>query len=211
MNRSVKCIQLKILIGFALLYLPVSLNYAQSVYGIHDLTHPTSESFPYGHNENLSQLSVGTVTEDKNIALLGRTLLGPATSATTKGNYAYVGAGGALLIFDISNPEDPTLVGKIYTSGVVEDIALSGNYAFVATKFNGLWIFDITDPKKPRDVGHLNKGARRIHVRGNYAYLIRADLVIFDISDPENPEELGNFYGLEWGTHGQLCRGCCNL
>lgn len=202
MNRSVKCIQSRIPICLALLILPVSVNYAQSVYGIHDLTHPTRESFLYGHNENLSQLSAGTITEDKNITLLGRALLGPATCATTKGNYAYVGAGGALVIFDISDPEHPTLVSRIYTSGVVEDLALLGDYAFVVTRYNGLWVFDISDPKNPRLVGYIYKGGRRIHIYDNYVYLISGNLEILDISNPENPRELGSFYGPEWGFRG---------
>ena len=202
MNRSIKCIQSVIRIGFVLLSLTAFINYTQSTYGINFFSHLTKERSPYSHDENLYQWGTEIATEDKNITLLGRALLGPAMCAETRGHYAYVGAGGALVIFDISNPEDPTFVSKNYTSGVVQDIALLDNHVFVATKFNGLWIIDISDPNNPQNVVQYPKGAQRIYVYGYYAYLISGNLEILDISDPENPRELGSFYGPEWGFRG---------
>lgn len=76
-----------------------------------------------------------------------------------------------------------------YTSS----IAISGDYAYVMDKSEGLHVVDISDPTNPTIAGSYDhptdKYAFGLTISGNYAYVAHgeAGLVIIDISDPTNP------------------------
>jgi hypothetical protein len=40
----------------------------------------------------------------------------------------------------------PTVLGLVYTPGYAVDVAVSGNYAYIADRDTGLQVVDITDP-----------------------------------------------------------------
>jgi hypothetical protein len=72
------------------------------------------------------------------------------------------------------------------------DVALDGNYAYIADVTSGLHIFDITDPANPVQAGALaiSGGADRISIAGNYAYLVDYYLslvIMVNIENPANP------------------------
>ena len=79
------------------------------------------------------------------------------------GNYAYVADSfNGLAIVNISNPTAPALAGSYDTVGHVEDVAIVGNYAYVADGI-GLVILNISDPTTPTLAGSYDTGyARRI-------------------------------------------------
>ena len=113
---------------------------------------------------------------------------------------------GGLLIFDISNLEEPTIVGDYYeeptnmdlgsnserTSGVFvrEDIA------FLADGENGLVILNISNPRKPEKVGQFVETSCWRHffnvvVEGNYAFcMTRVYLIILDITNLFSPQKI---------------------
>ncbi|MHC4812947.1 MAG: Ig-like domain-containing protein [Planctomycetota bacterium] len=67
------------------------------------------------------------------------------------GNYLFVAAHSyGIRIFDVSNPENPTLVGSL-AKGFVDAfaIAVDGNRAYVADGAGGLKIVDVTNKKAP--------------------------------------------------------------
>ena len=68
------------------------------------------------------------------------------------------------------------------------DIALAGNYAYVAVGGNGLVIVDVTNPAAPTFKGSYNTtgGSTGVAVEGNYAYVADGDngLVIVDVTNP---------------------------
>jgi len=67
------------------------------------------------------------------------------------GNYLFVAAHSyGIRIFDVSNPESPTLVGSLAT-GFVDAfaIAVDGNRAYVADGAGGLKVVDVTNKKAP--------------------------------------------------------------
>src|ERR1700676_2149423 len=37
-------------------------------------------------------------------------------------------------------------------------VVLSGNYAYVANGYDGLRVYDVSDPTNPLNVGHINNG-----------------------------------------------------
>jgi len=73
--------------------------------------------------------------------------IGGATNAVfVQGNYAYIGEGPRLTILDITNPTSPTLVGKTAPMpALMQDIYVSGNYAYIADYDGGLLILQLTE------------------------------------------------------------------
>ncbi len=109
----------------------------------------------------------------------------------TRGNRAYAVGNGLLNVLSITNPEAalPSL-GQLAVAGAV-DVALSGNYAFVAAGSNGLKVVDLADEASPSVIGTVLPAAgtlSAVAVKGDYAYCAGSgSLEIFDISDPTAP------------------------
>ena len=90
----------------------------------------------------------------------------------------------------------PVRVGYIDDGGYFDDVAVAGNYAYVADSLVGLWIYNVSDPAHPVNVAHTNNGgsAQGVAVAGNYAYLanLHDGLRIYDVSDPAAPVAVGH-------------------
>jgi len=84
-------------------------------------------------------------------------------------------------------------VGSLYDlwSGCF-DVAVQGDFAYLATYSSGFSVVDVSDPTAPEIVGNLDfdGGADRISVDGDYACLKAAGFVMVDVSDPTSPVEL---------------------
>ena len=100
-------------------------------------------------------------------------------------------------IVDVSDPNQPVPVGTspLFAGEWVRDIALAGDYAFVAVSKAGLYIVDISNPNTPRIVTFysVNDSAQGVTVAGNYAYLAAETdgLHILDITDVAKPLLVG--------------------
>ncbi|KAF5421463.1 MAG: hypothetical protein C5S44_06505 [Candidatus Methanocomedens sp.] len=144
----------------------------------------------------LLSIEVGAA-EDVTITFEGH--FGGITDAVVvSGNYAYISQEQDFVVLDISNPEAPSELGRLDTDGFINDINVSGSYAYVADDYNGLVIIDISNPAAPTSVGSYNTAgnAQSVAVSGSYAYV--ADdyngLVIIDISNPAAPTLAGSYY-----------------
>ncbi|WP_321416950.1 PGF-pre-PGF domain-containing protein [uncultured Methanomethylovorans sp.] len=77
----------------------------------------------------------------------------------------------------------------------IYDVAVVGNYAYIANHENGLAIMDISDPSSPTLVGSCDTAgtAWDVVVSGNYAYIAdhNGGLAIVDISNPASPVVTG--------------------
>ncbi|MBA7486600.1 MAG: hypothetical protein GH155_01705 [Spirochaeta sp.] len=74
------------------------------------------------------------------------------------------------------------------------NVAMKGDYAFVAAGANGLNIVDIADPANPRMLAALTTtDARAVDCRDNYVYLADGSrgVKIIDISEPGKPVQVG--------------------
>ena len=75
------------------------------------------------------------------------------------------------------------------------DVALAGDYAYLACSNAGLLIIDVSNPQSPYEVGHYNTPgpAYGVAVVGSYAYVADQDsgLRIIDVSNPQSPFEAG--------------------
>jgi hypothetical protein len=109
--------------------------------------------------------------------------------------YAYAMGPASLHIIDISNLAKPKEVGLYQVLGWPRDIAVAGNYAYVADPNNGLRVLDISDPAAPSEVGNLPAPGylESLAVQGDYVYAGGSGvaLQVIDVSDPARPVQVG--------------------
>lgn len=141
-------------------------------------------------------------------------------------SFLYVVADDGLHIIDISTPSSPQDIGfyadptgvergfveEIPTSPIPVidpsnkladrffDVAVSGQYAYLASGNNGLSVLDISDPASPIELTQLDipGSATGVLVSGNIVYLLSIELIIgepiggslmmIDITDPSIPK-----------------------
>ena len=109
------------------------------------------------------------------------------------GNKAYVGVGSRLTILDITNKLHPEVLGMTDPfPDLVENVVVSGNYAYIAATTAGLRIIDISDASHPVQIGvALGPGlAYGIAIAGTNLFIAdpsKGMLWLFDASNPANP------------------------
>jgi len=129
----------------------------------------------------------------------------------TYGDYLYVAAQWAFMIYDISDPEDPVLLGKLPTPNyeiiLGIDVSPKKAYAFISWGYevnpdmtDYFHVVDISDPTDPKIVHSIvmPHNPHSIIVDGDYAYLTESEITplfsewrlhIIDIADPPNAYE----------------------
>jgi len=130
--------------------------------------------------------------DDPNI--VGRWSAGPSWTVAVQNTTAFYGNGGYLEIADISNPATPTMVTTVLMPEIVQDVAVRGDFAYVAS--NGLRILDISNLPAVTEVGYCCVGyVWGVTVNGNYAYTRDhwGNMSIIDISDPSIPSRISTF------------------
>lgn len=94
-------------------------------------------------------------------------------------------------------PFEITLRGSINTPGTAYDVAIAGDYAYIADWTNGLVIIDISNTAGPITEGTCNTpgSAFGVAVAGDYAYVADQSegLQIIDISNPASPAIVGSY------------------
>jgi hypothetical protein len=136
------------------------------------------------------------VPRGEGIELIGQ-LGGLNQCVEVRGNYAYLGEGSSLVVLDISNLAQPTPVGRINCPGMVNGIALNGNFAYVAADDAGLQAIDISIPTAPaiRSYFHTGGVANKVIISNNRAFVADGNkgLQIIDISNPQALTRIGSF------------------
>jgi hypothetical protein len=125
------------------------------------------------------------------LPVLVGTLPGPYGHIVLNGHYAYLAAGG-LVIVDIADPAHPAVAGwYVSDKRNFMDVAVAGDYAYLVD-YNGLLILDVSDPAHPLEAGaYAMPDAMAVAVAGTTAYLTSDQLVMLDVSDPAHPVEIG--------------------
>ncbi|MGB5848859.1 MAG: hypothetical protein WBH40_10250 [Ignavibacteriaceae bacterium] len=145
----------------------------------------------YGQNE------VGT-------ELVGRWAAGPPYAFTVENNIVFTASGGILQTLDISDPSNPILIGQVATNGIINDVAKSGNYIYLAEGDSGLKIIDVTNLTNPVQVNEYLQSypILKFKVENQTLFITEGKydesqwtggLRILDISDPISPQPLGFF------------------
>ena len=118
------------------------------------------------------------------------------------GDYAYVAAEsypqGFLEVVSIADPANPTLVGSCATPAPAHDVAISGDFAYVAQADSCVQAVDISDPIHPVLAGRCpipsaSSWFSGIAVSGDHAYVTgQIDFCVIDITDPVHPTFTGS-------------------
>ena len=119
--------------------------------------------------------------------------LGDVLNLTFSWPYAYVLDQNGLWVVNMNNPASPLLAGFADTTNYAQDVAVAGEYAFIAGSYDGLRVIDISDHANPLEVSQYSlSDAHSVAVSGNYLYVAaRLGLHVIDISNPELPIEVG--------------------
>ncbi len=125
---------------------------------------------------------------------------GPVRALAKQGNILYAVTGPYLKLVDVSNPDDPHVVGSFPAWGRFSDVVVTGTFAYLTDRVAGLVVLDVTDPTDPFPIAvALGPGSsldyRRIVVAGGCAYVTdpTSYLRIFDVTDPYHPTYLSSF------------------
>ncbi len=124
------------------------------------------------------------------------------------GDYAYVADWGrGLCIVDLSNPSQPTVVGRFDLTtdrNAVSDIAVQGSLVYMVDWSHGIYVIDVSDPTAPSQVSFFATAGfpASIAVNGPMVYVgesindqgVGGSVRIFDLSDLDNPVEHSQFY-----------------
>lgn len=116
-------------------------------------------------------------------------------------NYAVITYYNEINFVDISIPDTLFLINKITTYGWKESIRFKENVMYIADKYYGLVIIDITDIHNPIYKFHIPSAYNTNYLIAdkNFVYISDMGLRIIDVSDPYNPLRVGVFQTI-YGT-----------
>ncbi|MFP4460527.1 MAG: T9SS type A sorting domain-containing protein [Candidatus Zixiibacteriota bacterium] len=86
----------------------------------------------------------------------------------------------ALHILDISDPEAPYEISSVTTSSAAFEIELSGDYAFLAQKLEGIAIINISDPYEPYAVATYSNRSHSVDITAEGISIIGDTVYIAD-------------------------------
>jgi hypothetical protein len=127
---------------------------------------------------------------------------GQVLAVAVHGNYAYVGFGSRLAVFDASNPAEMIEVASLILNDKMIKLVPASQYVYVLTAREGMYIIDISDPLHPKNVGdfgdyygtggyYASDGGSDLAVADGFAYITtNSGWVIVDVSDPLNPSKV---------------------
>ena len=108
-------------------------------------------------------------------------------------NLALCASGNAasITMLDVSDWNNPTVLGSYPPEGHVNDVAVSGAYAYVSNFDSGLDVWNITNPAIPRKISHadLDTFLYKILPYQNVLYLStpHPGLLLADVANPRQP------------------------
>lgn len=154
-------------------------------------------------NHQYESLYILSVSDPTNPRVLGRYR---GTSPAVLGHRCYLvnpqsvsrNRDDTLSILDVSDPQNPVLMGTYSQFHALTDgLFVQGNYAYAATRGQGLKVYDVSEPSAPRFLSRLGSWlVSQVWVsQSSIAYLAGwpdAALRIVDVSDAQHPVQLGS-------------------
>jgi len=132
-----------------------------------------------------------------------RRLPGEAEGVTIAGTRAYVATTEGLYIIRLA-AASPSVIGTVLKGHRILHAVVTGVRMVVAAADEGLMIFDLTDPERPRRTGslHTDGYAFRVASDGSIAYLADGwgGLRIVDVSDDRSPTLLDTVPSSGWAN-----------
>ena len=145
-----------------------------------------------------SGLRILDISNPANPIEISHTGTGESKGVFVAGRYAYISnSEDGLIIIDISEINNPIVVGKYNSPGNGRQVYVSGKYAYLADASSGLQIIDISNPANPTVAATYNTpgDATGIFVAKNYAFIADGPLglQIINISNPSTPSLVGTY------------------
>ncbi|MEW6159458.1 MAG: hypothetical protein AB1813_18680 [Verrucomicrobiota bacterium] len=126
-------------------------------------------------------------------------LTGGLSRLRLDGTHLYAAVGDSVHIIDIQDPSNPALRRSFGSSGM-SSFAVRSGFASIATKDNGVTIFDVREATAPKALmmlgtkGSPNDSARDVAMESTYVYVAEMDggLRVFDINKIAEQPTLGS-------------------
>ena len=122
---------------------------------------------------------------------------GVSRAVALRGHLVLVGLGARVLAFDVSDPDAPVEIGRsAMLPGVVEDIRLTGNRAWIAAGLGGILALDLAAPDALPVMGAYDTPGRALSLDVSTEVGLLADgdhLLTLDLRDPRAVRELGRW------------------
>ena len=128
---------------------------------------------------------------------VGRITYGDQNNALeVEDNIGYLAQGSQLVILDLNDPAQIRQIASVAVDDC-SSLAVNDGYCYVAARWAGWSVFNITNPEDPmmvKKIGTVDR-VEDIKIRGHHAYLADwgGGIRIYDILDPGNPIELGRY------------------
>lgn len=121
---------------------------------------------------------------------------GGAKGLARNGNLVFAGADTeGIKIIDLSNVENPQIIGSVSTPGIPAQIIYRDNRLFVAAT-SAFLVIDVANPRAPTLAGQLQIPAAHLQLVGATAYVAGSGgLRILNISNPQAPAQIGLYAG----------------
>lgn len=124
-----------------------------------------------------------------NVRYVGRWPGGPSFAVATQDDYVYLSYGGVIVSLDISNPDTVFALSRVATPdfGYVRNLWIKDTLLFVAARYAGLLIYDISKPESLCLIGICDTigDTWDVVVKDSFAYVVAGNrLWVIDISDP---------------------------
>ncbi len=146
----------------------------------------------------LCLLLVAAATADSlNVRLVGQYQSSfPGSGVAVEGDYAYIVAED-LYVISVADPRSPFEVGTVSLGGA-RNVAVAGDFAYVADTDSSMRVISIVDPAHPVEVGSCSTPdvAINVAVRGQYAYVATSSgFCVVSVADPTHPVQVGYLPG----------------
>ncbi|MBN2544137.1 T9SS type A sorting domain-containing protein [bacterium] len=139
--------------------------------------------------------------DEAELILESKIAMGPVTSVSASGNIIYAGITSNVNVYDIYNEAVPQLMYSINGhNSMIRQIETQGDKLYVIWEGEGLFIFDISSPYRPSEIGsftektNIIKSFTAMSIDGDLVYLAGKDyFTILDCSTPATPLVLSLF------------------
>lgn len=120
---------------------------------------------------------------------------GPVFSLQVKDSLAFIGAGSAFTLVNVSSPDAPQIIGHCHVTDCITYIKVHGNVCYAGNNGMGIAIIDISNLHQPQVSGYMFPGEATGYepiIEGNTAFFPRGSsgIMVMDISNPLQPVQI---------------------
>ena len=130
-------------------------------------------------------------------AVISGQIGGPVLAVAESRGISWVGVGPRVFAYAACSGTATELGRSAVLPGIVHDIVISGEHAYLGLGADGFGVVDISDPSNLRMIGHATVYGfvRKVIIQEPFAYLVAGygGMPILQIDDPRSPSVVGTF------------------